>query len=71
MAGRGDKGLLITTGSFTAEARKEASRAGAQAIDLIDGDHLCAPLKTYDLGVRTKIRTVEDVIVQPSSFVEL
>jgi restriction system protein len=71
MAGRGDKGLLITTGSFTAEAKKEASRAGAQAIDLIDGDHLCALLKTYDLGVRTKIRTVEDVIVQPSFFAEL
>lgn len=29
MQGRGDKGLLITTGNFTAEATKEATRAGA------------------------------------------
>jgi len=26
MAGRGEKGLLITTGTFTAEAKKEANR---------------------------------------------
>ena len=26
MAGRGDKGLLITTGTFTADAKKEATR---------------------------------------------
>jgi restriction system protein len=71
MAGRGDKGLLITTGSFTTEAKREASRAGAQAIDLIDGDQLCALLKTYDLGVHTEIRTVEDVIIQRSFFAEL
>jgi restriction system protein len=71
MAGRGDKGLLITTGSFTAEAKKEASRAGAQAIDLIDGDRLCALLRTYDLGVRTEIRTFEDIIIQPGLFAEV
>lgn len=37
MAGRGDRGLLITTGSFTREARSEATRDGAPLIDLIDG----------------------------------
>jgi len=35
MVGRTDKGLFITTGAFTAEAKKEATRDGAPAIDLI------------------------------------
>ncbi len=71
MAGRGDKGLLITTGTFTSGARAEASRDGAPPIDLIDGEALCDLLKKYDLGVRTTIRQVEDVVVDPgfwSSF---
>ncbi len=38
MVGRSDKGLLITTGSFTLGARTEAARDGASSIDLIDGD---------------------------------
>ena len=37
MAGRADKGLLITTGSFTRDAKREATRDGVQPIDLIDG----------------------------------
>jgi hypothetical protein len=37
MSGRGDKGLLITTGSFTADAKQEATRDGAPPVDLIDG----------------------------------
>lgn len=45
MAGRGDKGLLITTGTFSADAKKEATRDGAPPIDLIDGDRLCDLLK--------------------------
>ena len=59
MAGRGDKGLVITTGSFTADAKIEAARDGAPPIDLIDGDRLCRLLSQYELGVRT--RTVEGV----------
>jgi restriction system protein len=65
MAGRGDKGLLITTGSFTTDAKKEAARDGAPPIDLIDGDRLCQLLKQYELGVRTVTRTVEDVSIDP------
>lgn len=68
MAGRGDKGLLITTGSFTADAKKEATRDGAPPIDLIDGDRLCGLLKQYDLGVRTVTRTVEDVTIDATFF---
>jgi len=56
MAGRGDKGLLITTGSFTVEAEREARRDGVSPIDLIDGELLCELLKKYDLGVTTSIR---------------
>ena len=71
MAGRGDKGLLITTGSFTADAKKEATRDGAPPIDLIDGDRLCGLLKQYDLGVQTATRTVEDVTIDAAFFREI
>jgi restriction system protein len=71
MAGRGDKGLLITTGTFTADAKKEATRDGAPPIDLIDGDRLCELLKRYDLGVRTTTRTVEDVGIDAAFFAEI
>lgn len=65
MAGRGDKGLLITTGSFTSEAKGEATRDGAPPIDLIDGDRLCELLKEYGLGVQVSTRTIEDVCIDP------
>lgn len=71
MAGRGDKGLLITTGSFTNDAKKEATRDGAPPIDLIDGERLCDLLKSYDLGVKTTTRTVEEVIIDASFFAEV
>jgi Restriction endonuclease len=71
MACRGDKGLLITTGSFTGDAKAEATRDGAPPIDLVDGDRLCELLKVYDLGVRTTVRKVEDVTVEPSFWRDL
>lgn len=71
MAGRGDKGLLITTGTFTAEAKKEATRDGAPPVDLIDGERLCDLLKEHQLGVRTTLRTVEEVEVNFDFFVTL
>lgn len=71
MAGRGDKGLLITTGTFTAEAKKEATREGAPPIDLIDGERLCELLKDHQLGVRTVARVVEDTEVLRQFFSEL
>jgi restriction system protein len=55
MQGRADKGLFITTGSFTSEARKEATRDGAPALDLIDGDALVERLKELRLGIKEKI----------------
>jgi restriction system protein len=69
MVGRTDKGLFITTGTFTAEAKKEATRDGAPAIDLIDGDSLCDLLKNLKLGVTT--RMVEEVSIDPSWFAKI
>ena len=71
MTGRGDKGLLITTGTFTADAKQEATRDGAPPIDLIDGGALCELLKQYELGVRTKLRQVEQVEVLRDFFVQI
>lgn len=69
MVGRSDKGLMITTGVFTSEARKEATRDGAPAIDLIDGTELCTLLKDLKLGV--KIETVEQVSIDRTWFAGL
>ena len=66
MAGRCDKGLILTTGTFSPEAKREASRDGADAIDLIDGDELCDLLNRHQLGVTT--RTVEQVDINPTWF---
>lgn len=52
MAGRADKGIIITTGAFTAEARREASRDGAPAIELIDGESLLDMLEKLELGLK-------------------
>lgn len=68
MVGRADKGLIITTGSFTSDARKEAQRDGAPPIDLIDGDSLVQKLKELRLGVSVKERLVEDVTVLSNYF---
>ena len=61
MQGRADKGLFITTGSFTTEAKREAFRDGAPALDLIDGDALIEKLKELGLGVSEKIVTNYEV----------
>jgi restriction system protein len=66
MVGRADKGLIITTGSFTPEARREATRDGAPAIDLVDGDALCDLLKQLKLGVEVKL--VEEIEINTSYF---
>lgn len=63
MQGRADKGLIITTGSFTADARREATRDGAPAIDLVDGELLCQLLKERRLGVNVREVRTEEVSV--------
>jgi restriction system protein len=66
MIGRADKGLFITTGIFTRDAIKEATRDGAPPIDLIDGDNLVDMLKQLRLGVT--VRMVEEVEVNDAWF---
>lgn len=66
MAGRSDKGLLITTGGFTRDAKAEATRDGAPPIDLIDGDLLAEKLKELGLGAKTEM--VERVTVDAAFF---
>jgi restriction system protein len=68
MSGRGEKGLLITTGSFTKSAQDEAVRDGAPAVELVDGEHLCDLLKKYSLGVQTITRNFDDVTVDEELF---
>lgn len=69
MMGRTDKGLIITTGTFSPDARREATRDGAPPIDLIDGVSLCEKLKELSLGVETKL--VEEVSIKPAWFEQL
>jgi restriction system protein len=69
MMGRAEKGLIISTGGFTRDARAEATRDGAPPIDLIDGDLLAEKLKELGLGVR--IRQVEQVDVDATWFKDL
>ncbi len=71
MQGRADKGLIITTGSFTADARKEATRDGAPAIDLIDAEALADLLKKLGLGVRTEQVITERVTIEERFFDEI
>lgn len=64
--GRADKGLFITTGYFSREAIKEATRDGALTIDLVDGEKLAEKLKELGLGI--KIETTETVVVDEEWF---
>lgn len=66
MVGRADKGFIITTSSFTRDARAEATRDGAPAIDLVDGEDLCRLLKDNRIGVSVKM--VEDVGIDVGFF---
>jgi len=59
MMGRADKGLVVTTGTFTLEAKREARRDGAPPIELVDGDDLVRLFETLEFGLTP--RTTYDV----------
>ncbi len=69
MIGRADKGLFITTGTFTREAKQEAQRDGAPPIDLIDGNAFAEHLKDLRLGVLVELR--EEVTIKHDWFEEI
>ena len=54
MIGRADKGIIITTGTFTADARREADRDGAPPVELVNGDKLVELFERAKLGVRER-----------------
>ena len=51
MDGRADKGLILTTGSFTMDAQREATRDGASPIELVDGEKLVGLFAKLELGL--------------------
>jgi restriction system protein len=69
MQGRADKGLFITTGYFTRDAIKEATRDGAIAIDLVDGEKLAEKLR--ELGLGLNIELTENITVDEDWFKNL
>ncbi len=69
MMGRADRGLIITTGTFSRDAKIEATRDGALPINLIDGEQLLDKLKELRLGIAVKM--IEQVSVLPEFFKEI
>ena len=59
MMGRADKGIIITTGTFTLDAKKEARRDGVPPIELVDGELLIEMFERLELGLVP--RTTYDV----------
>jgi restriction system protein len=55
MQGRADKGLIITTGTFTRDASAEAMRDGVPPIELIDGERLLDLFEATKLGLRPRM----------------
>jgi restriction system protein len=61
MQGRADKGIILTTGVFTADAKREAVRDGVPPIELVDGDKLVSMLEKLELGLKpVKVFTIDD-----------
>jgi len=55
MMGRADKGIIITTGTFTLDAKKEARRDGVPPIELVDGEALVQLFEKLELGLIPRI----------------
>ncbi len=66
LIGRADRGLFVTTGTFTRDAIREATRDGATPIDLMDGEQLANKLKELSLGIKTQM--VENVEIDEEWF---
>lgn len=58
MSGRSENGIVMTTGTFTADARKEAIREGVPPIELVDGTRLLELCEQFQLGL-TPVQTFE------------
>jgi restriction system protein len=51
LQGRADKGIILTTGTFTTDAKREAIRDGATPIELVDGDKMVEMFEALQLGL--------------------
>ena len=58
MSGRADKGIIVTTGTFTAEARREESRDGVPPVELIGAEKLVEMFRELEFGLRS-VKTYE------------
>ena len=45
------KGIFLTTGTFTMDAKKESVREGASPIELVDGEKLVRMFEKLELGL--------------------
>jgi restriction system protein len=54
MMGRADKGIILTTGTFTSDAKKESIRDGVPPIELVDGEKLIDLFESLELGLKHK-----------------
>jgi restriction system protein len=61
MMGRADKGIILTTGTFTSEAQKEAVRDGVPPIELVHGDKLIDMFENLELGLTPRKTYYVDV----------
>ncbi len=59
MQGRADKGIILSTGRFSKEAKNEAIRDGVPPIELVDGDKLVDMFEKFQIGLKPK--TVFDI----------
>ena len=61
MLGRAEKGIILTTGTFSEDAKREASRDGAPPIELINGEKLVELFEIKQLGVKPKTKYEVDL----------
>ena len=54
MMGRADKGIIITTGRFSLDAKGEAVRDGVPPIELVDGEKMVDMFENIELGLIPK-----------------
>lgn len=65
MQGRADKGIILTTGTFTADAKREAVRDGVPPIELVDADKLVRMLEGLGMGLRpVQVFTVDEAFFE-------
>ena len=55
MQGRAEKGLILSTGTFTTDARREAVRDGVPPLELINGEQLVEMFEELELGLKPRV----------------